>query len=455
MASEADLLLDPVAFVRGALGHKVWKKQAEMLRSVRDHKQTAVKACHGSSKTFTAAEITLWWLARYSDGIVVTTAPTWFQVENLLWQEIHKALEKSRVAFPKPLTTELTLSPGNYAIGLSTNETVRFQGFHGDHVLFIIDEAPGVRPGIWEAISGAQSGGDVRILALGNPTLTGNPFHSAFTKERHAWNLITIDAFDTPNLQGISEAQLMTMGEDELADNRVPFLVTRDWVKKRHKAWGPANALYQARVRGNFPDQAEDNLYSLQWIDQAAAMGAVTDDTPYRAGVDVAGPGEDETVLCVRQGANIVLLEAYASSDPRGEVAARLLPYKESKNGLENVNVDSIGIGYYFAQHLRDLAFNVSEVNVGTPASDTEKYANLKAEMYWGFRQRLLDGDVHGLTDETAIGQLASIKYKHNARGQILIESKEEARKRGISSPDRAEGILLAFGDNGRAYNFY
>lgn len=454
MTSQAELLTDPVAFVRGVLGHKVWKKQAEILRSVAANKQTAVKACHGSSKTFTASEALLWWLSRFSDGIVVTTAPTWFQVENLLWQEVHKAIATSRVAFPKPLSTELTIAPGNYAIGLSTNETVRFQGFHGEHVLFILDEAPGVRPGIWEAISGAQSGGDVRILALGNPTLTGNPFHSAFTKEREAWNLITIDAFDTPNLYGITEETLLQMSEDELHDNKVPFLVTRDWVKERLKAWGTGNALYQARVRGNFPDQAEDNLYSLQWLEQAAAT-APSADEPYRAGVDVAGPGEDETVLCVRKGAQIVKLEAFAQADPRGEVAAALQHYRTSKEGLEVVNVDSVGIGYYFAQHLRDLGFDVAEINVGEAAIDKEKYANLKAEMYWGFRQRLVDGDIGGLTDETAMGQLASIKYRHNARGQILIESKEEARKRGISSPDRAEGILLAFADNGRAQNFY
>lgn len=153
MTSQAELLTDPVAFVRGVLGHKVWKKQSEILRSVAANKQTAVKACHGSSKTFTASEALLWWLSRYSDGIVVTTAPTWFQVENLLWQEVHKAIATSRVAFPKPLSTELTIAPGNYAIGLSTNETVRFQGFHGDHVLFILDEAPGVRPGIWEHLT--------------------------------------------------------------------------------------------------------------------------------------------------------------------------------------------------------------------------------------------------------------------------------------------------------------
>ena len=41
------------------------------------------------------------------------------------------------------------------------------------------------------------------------------------------------------------------------------------------------------------------------------------------------------------------------------------------------------------------------------------------------------------IDDETSISQLAGIRYRHNPRGQIQIESKEEARKRGVKSPDR------------------
>ena len=56
-------------------------------------------------------------------------------------------------------------------------------------------------------------------------------------------------------------------------------------------------------------------------------------------------------------------------------------------------------------------------------------------------------GDLSGLTDNLALAQLAGIRYRHNARGQVVIESKDEARKRGVKSPDRAEAIMLAFAD--------
>jgi phage terminase large subunit len=77
--------------------------------------------------------------------------------------------------------------------------------------------------------------------------------------------------------------------------------------------------------------------------------------------------------------------------------------------------------------------------------NDPERFVNLKAELYWGLRMRFQQNGVAGLSDEKTIAQLAAIRYRHNARGQVVIESKEEARKRGVRSPDRAEAVMLAY----------
>src|SRR5262249_46364665 len=140
----------------------------------------------------------------------------------------------------------------------------------------------------------------------------------------------------------------------------------------------------------------------------------------------------------------IVLGKFWSDPDPRGKLVAELAPFKAQRI---KVKVDSAGIGYYVGQHLKDNGFEVVMVNVGESPRDSEKFANLKAELYWGLRMRTQAGDLAGLTDEKTIGQLAGIRYKHNARGQVMIESKEEARKRGVKSPDRAEGLMLAFAE--------
>ena len=125
-----------------------------------------------------------------------------------------------------------------------------------------------------------------------------------------------------------------------------------------------------------------------------------------------------------------------------GAVVAALTRYKHE---LKYVNVDSNGIGYGMAQHLKDVGFPVREVNVGAAPRKKERFVNLRAELYWKFRERAQLGDLAGLTDEKTIAQLAGIQWELNSRGQIVIEKKEDARKRGVKSPDRADAVILAF----------
>jgi len=106
-----ELAKNPACFARVILGHHVWSKQNEILQSVAKHPRTAVKACHASGKTFTAAEAVLWWITTRQQAIAVTTAPTWTQVTKLLWGEIHGAVTRSKIKYPQPTATSLELGP--------------------------------------------------------------------------------------------------------------------------------------------------------------------------------------------------------------------------------------------------------------------------------------------------------------------------------------------------------
>jgi hypothetical protein len=441
-----EMIRDPVKFAERVLGHDVWSKQAEILTAVAEHPRVAVKACHGSSKTFAAAEAALYWAVRHRDGIVITTAPTFEQIKNVMWPEIHKALRGSKFAYPKPNLTELRLSPSNYILGWSTNEGIRFQGLHGK-ILFIVDEAPGVQAEIWESIEGARAGGEVHVLALGNPTITGGPFYDAFAEHRTTWKTISIDAFESPNFQGLTLEMLRDLSAGLPAHDPVfqfnprPYLVSRRWVYEKLWEWGEQSPLWQARVRGQFPTQSEDALISLAWLESARAPAVDTGERVV-AGIDVAGPGKDETVVTVRCGDVILEQGFWTDADPRGRVVQLLNKWRSR---LEAVNVDAIGVGYNFGLHLRDLKFPVQFINVGESSPNPERFLNLKSYFFWSLRERFQAGQVKGLLDERTVAQLALIRYKPNARGQIVIESKEELLKRGVKSPDRADSVMLAF----------
>lgn len=472
LAEQLDEVMDdPVLFSKTFFNHDHWGLQQAILRSCARHPRTTVKACHASGKTFTAADAVIYWVSKYPDGIVITTAPTWTQVKKLLWGEIHKTLEgeDAKLTFPKLNETELILGPNNYAIGLSTNEGVNFQGWHGT-ILIILDEAPGVRPDIHDAIEGIRAAGKVHVLMLGNPILAGGPFHASFTTQRSSWKTFTISAFDTPNLKGwhidnglpsdhpdhysvgdFSEGSknLLEATEDELDTNPIPYLTSRRWVYDKYHDWGSDHPLWESKVLGEFPKQSENSLISLSWIERAAEEGLVllTEESElYDAGLDVAGPGENETVLTIRRGPNIVLQRGWAKPDPRGEVVAVL------KDGpwagkLRTFNIDEIGIGWGIMLHMKDIFGKkiVRGINVGDGSRLPERFKNLKAELYWGLRERFKSGQIAGLTNEKAQGQLATIRYEHTPHGLVKIESKEDMISDGIVSPDYAESTMLAY----------
>lgn len=471
------VLLNPVSFATGILQHDVYEIPKQILNSIATHPRTAVKACHSSSKSFTAAEAVLWWITRFPDGVAITTAPVWKQVERVMWVEIHKAAEGALIKYPPLLNTELRLKKDNFAIGISTDKGVNFQGYHG-RILIVLDEAVGINPDIWEAIEGIRAGGNVHTLALGNPTVAGGPFYDAFGTQRQFWNTFTINAFATPNfydlmpkhLHGVArdltdeEVQigldkLLSLSDKELDRNPRPYLTKRRWVKEKFFEWGIGHPLWDSRVLGRFPLQSEHSLFHLTWLDQAKVRKFPKHEyheLPYHAGLDVAGPGDDETVLVIRQGPMVVFQKFYTSVDPRGEILADLLPYRDK---LEACNVDTIGIGYYMARHLADNGIQVVDVNVqATPTPlnplNKEKYKDLRAEIYWTMHEHFEKGSIAGVTDELMLSQLAGIQYSHDTRGRIEVESKDKMRERGMKSPDRAEGLILAFANIPKAKFF-
>lgn len=468
---------DPVLFATHVLGVTLWQREVEILRSIKTRRRTAVKACHGVGKTFTLAVAALWWLARYPEGIVLITSPTQRQVRTQLWSEIHRAVARAKVPYPKLKTTELKFrDDNNFAIGFSTNQSENFQGYHGKYVLIIADEAPGIESGIWDAVAGTMAGGTVHVVMAGNPTIPSGAFFDAFVKERGLWNCFTIDVFDSPNLQGLSLEQLLRMDPAEggpLDQNPLPHLVTKRWVYDQYQSWWHgdegSSPNWLARVLARFPDQAQNALIRMIWLERARQLALEnpivdTGSGPLVAGVDVGG-GEAETAVYVcdyrRDRRRIIALGAWRGEDTRGPVVSFLNPFRLR---LASVRVDSIGIGHNFGLHLRDCRFPVELINVATACESkpqlrendpARRFVNQKACFYQELADAFEQGQVEGLNDEATIGQLAGLLYEIDSQGRMKIESKEQARARGVPSPDRAEALMLALCKPPQIFEYY
>ena len=483
----------PINFATSILGVRPWDKQAEILEALRTNDQVAVRSCNGAGKTFTAAVAIIWWLMSYDNAVVITTAPSERQVREILWRELRRLYMPLRDIIGGKLTrTRLEISPTRYAYGFSTNTEDRFQGFHSGNILVIVDEASGVDEFIYNAIDGVTTANNSKLLLIGNPHGYAGTFYDAFHKNRTQFHTVHISAFDLPafkaqsitenNIQDVeypdpspvvpAEAgtQRKAKHTDVIPAGNTVFparntvipaeagtqgninydesphgLSTPKWAIRVFNSHGPQSSIYQTRVLGQFPDAADDTLIPLRDVEAAVKRQTqIPPDTTPVMGVDVARFGNDKTVIIIRHGPRVIYIDELRKSDivnTTGAVITAALKYQ-----LKDIIVDEIGVGAGVLDNLKaDKRFNAQGLNGSNAPSNTEKYLNLRAEVFDGLRQRFADGDISIPNDPELISQMASLTYKYNARGQLQLESKDAIRSSGRQSPDKADAIALAF----------
>jgi hypothetical protein len=256
--------LDPVWFFEEILGCETWSRQRELILAVRDHDRVACRSAHGMGKTFTAARIAIWFLWCYGPTScrVISTAPTWEGVRDLLWAEIHVALEQARVPLGLvPNTTDLRLSADWFAKGMSTDVPERFQGHHADHLMLIVDEASGVDEAIYRASMGFLTGGHAKVLLLGNPTRTKGTFYDAFELDankkarKRPYYKIRLSMFDSPNITG------------ESVGPRIAHALPRqETIDEFEDLYGADSGEFAIRVLGDFADTTGEPYFNRKHV---------------------------------------------------------------------------------------------------------------------------------------------------------------------------------------------
>ena len=451
---------NPINFACNTLRVEPWHKQKQILNAIAANRSVAVRSCNGAGKTFTAAVVILWWLMSYDNAIVITTAPSERQVREILWRELRNLYVPIRDKIGGKLTrTRLEFSPKRYAYGFSTNTEDRFQGFHSGNILVIVDEASGVDEFIYNAISGVTTSRNSKLLLIGNPHGYAGTFYNAFHKDRKQFETIHISAFDLPAFkdQGITEENIKDVEYPDFDDDPDEFdedyehshyamgLSSPRWALDLFNKQGPQSSVYQTRVLGQFPEEADDTLIPLRDVEAAVNREVqIPTDSPPVMGVDVARFGNDKTVIIIRHGPKVIYTNELRKSDivnTTGAVVTAALKYK-----VKNIIVDEIGVGAGVLDNLKaDKRFDAVGLNGSNSPNNTELYLNKRVEVFDGLRQRFADGDISIPNDPELISQLASLTYKYNARGQLQLESKDQIRSTGRQSPDKADAIALAF----------
>lgn len=441
---------DPVLFAKEVLKFDPDEWQRDALMDLAANPKVAIKSGQGVGKTGMEAVALLWFLCCYPYPRIVATAPTKQQLHDVLWSEVSKWMSKS------PLLSEILkwtktyiYMVGNekrwFAVARTATKPENMQGFHEDNMLFIVDEASGVADPIMEAVLGTLSGENNKLLMCGNPTRTSGTFYDAFNSDRALYKCHTVSSADSQrtNKQNI-ESLIRKYGRD--------------------------SNVVLVRVFGEFPKQEDDVFIMLSLIEHCCMLDIEESTLMKRIslGVDVARYGDDETVIALNAGGNVTLPVMFRGQSLMTTVGKVVQQYRHiiaaypTYRGKIYVNIDDCGLGGGVTDRLEEVRKEeklnrmvIVPVNAAARVPDdvvvdggkvkaSDIYDNMTTYLWGTVKELLIAEEISLQNDNELVAQLSCRKYRLTSRGKMLLESKEEMKKRGISSPDRADAVALS-----------
>jgi hypothetical protein len=387
-----------------------------------------VASGHGIGKGALSAWIIQWYMSCRARPQIVVTANTQAQLLTKTWRELAKwhslSLFRPWFQWTKTAYFKRGAEESWFAAAIPWNESKAeaFQGAHDKYVLILEDEASAIPDTIHDTIEGSMTTPQALWLKFGNPTRNTGRFKEIFPGGRlaHRWWTRQIDSRTCKKAdQGQIAQWIHDYGEDS------------DFVR--------------VRVRGEFPRAGSTQFIGDDLIQLAKTRERVDDQTaPIVIGVDVARFGDDRSVILVRQGPQILEKLIYREKNTvevAGYVGEAIYEYKP-----QAVFIDVVGIGAGVYDQLVGLGHRrIFEVQAGAAALDPTHYANKRAEMWDGMRAWLESRGQLDPMDFVLPAELTGIEYGYDIRQRLLLEKKEDMKRRGLASPDEADALSLTF----------
>jgi hypothetical protein len=188
-------------------------------------------------------------------------------------------------------------------------------------------------------------------------------------------------------------------------------------------------------------------------ISPAHVMAAVNslyrdEGAPLIIGCDPAGDGvndADRTAIAFRRGRMVFRLE-YHQGLTTMQIAGKLAEYNRDMQP-DMIFVDKGGLGAGVYDRLVELGITVIGVNSATMATDSERFENKRAEMWWNMRDWFINGPNRIPNNPALISDLTAPQPKVSSNGRKLLEKKDDMKKRQVRSPDGGDAVALTFAD--------
>lgn len=421
------------------LGEEVKKRKFDGTKPVSPIRMT-IASGQGIGKGVTAAWIVNWIMSTRPGAQGTVTANTFTQLKTKTWAAIRKWTKLCITAHWFEVTSEQIYYKDrqeDWFVALQSSNEENYEAFAGQHAeqstsFYIFDEASAIAKIIYETAEGGMSDGEPMIFALGNCTRSEGKFHRInFGDERHRWIHRSIDS-------------------------RTSRFTNKDLIEEWIQDYGIDSDFVRVRVLG-LPPKASDS----QFIDHGRVLDAqkrvphVMPDEPLIAGVDFAWGGDDDNVIRFRRGYDArsispIIIKGELTRDPSVMVnrLSDVLSNTFDGRKIAMLFCDSAGIAGPVAARLRDLGHrNVREINFGADSPEPNKTAYYRDFMWDKMKEWLILGaiDAKGKEAQQLESDLVGPGIIPDNRHRVKLESKENMKKRGVSSPDHGDSLALSF----------
>ena len=348
------------------------------------------------------------------------------------------------------------LLDSGYKIGTAENKAVgrssTVQLFHGSEVAFWSNAADHTK-GILQSVPDA-SGTEVILESTANGC--ANFFHEAWQKAEA--QLSEFIAIFVPWFW--QEEYVRDVPQDFVATPEEMDLATLYKLTSEQLCWR-RNKIIELSVSGGNGEKAFYQEYPCNsteafqltgddsFIDSSLVMQArkceVEKFGPLIITCDPARGGNDRTSIIRRQGRCAYGLESYVKKDTM-EIVGILHRIIEDEKPFRMV-IDGCNLGCAIYDRLRELGHSdtVMVCNAGSHAFNAQRYPNRRSEL-WALLKEWLENKPCSIPDSDSLhADLCGLKYTHDSNSRLVMESKKEAKKRGIRSPDEADALCLSF----------
>ena len=258
---------------------------------------------------------------------------------------------------------------------------------------------------------------------------------------------MTADETTLAEMHGLDAGQvawrrrkIADMGSEELFQQEYPLTASEAFIQSNVNAFIPSELVMKARKTSDI--QPSGDLI---------------------VGVDPAGAssGADSTALAWRRGRVIEKTERHHGLDTMQIAGLVAKIIREEKPAKVNIDIGGLGVGVY--DRLIEQGYGnfgkgiVNGVHFGgkpiepPPLDEHGKPAggplNRRSEMWLNVKNALQEGRLAIPDSETLQGDLTGPTYKYNSDSKLVLESKEDMRKRGVDSPDEGDAVALCFSE--------